>query len=152
MNLKPIFSILVIVAMITTYAQAQKVQTGKALIINTTSKAEVDRIKEALKDADPSTYRLTITTDVKGKPKTTTLGSAPVSEVNKIKGATKLGSARGGYTASDVVVIVKVITSGYELRDNILKQMDAKLSKSAVVDFNYQVDKSNQLKVSKVGN
>ncbi|MGP1311172.1 MAG: hypothetical protein ACTS27_13340, partial [Phycisphaerales bacterium] len=108
------------------------------------------KIKEALKDADPSTYRLTITTTERGKTKTTTLGSAPIKEVSKISSQTRLDNIKGGYAASDIVILVKNITSSSVLRDNVLKQLNADLSKSATMDLNYQVSRSNQLQVNKV--
>lgn len=152
MNLKSILSVLVCTVCLFSFAHAQKTESGKALIINTTSKAEIDKIKESLKDADPSTYRMTITTtDKAGKSKVTTLGSAPISEVNKIKGETRLGAVKGGYAASDIVILIKNITSSGVLRDNILKQLDTKLSQSATVNLNYQLDKANQLKVNRAG-
>ncbi len=132
-------------------AQAQKSQSGKALIINTSSEKEIAKIKQALKDADPSTYRLTITTTERGKTKTTTLGSAPIKEVSRISSAASLGNIKGGYAAADIVILVKNITSSSVLRDNVLKQLNADLSKSATMDLNYQVTRANQLRVSSVG-
>lgn len=151
MNIKTIFCVLLVAVFVTNYAHAQRAETGKALIISTTSKAEVDKIKESLKDADPSTYRLTITTTVKGKPKVTVLGSAPLSEVNKIKGESKIGAIKGNYAADDIVILIKNITSSSVFRDNVLKQLDTKLSKSATVNLNYQMDKANMLKVNRAG-
>lgn len=151
MKTKAFFIMLAVSACIVHYAHAQKAEDGKALIISTTSKSELDKIKESLKDADPSTYRLTITTTAKGKTKVTTLGSAPISEVNKIKGESKLGVGRGGFAAADIVILIKNITSSGIFRDNILKQLDTKLSKSATVNLNYQMDKASQLKVNRAG-
>lgn len=154
MKTKFIFLMIAAFACLTnhTYAQKQKVESGKALIISTTSKGEIEKIKEQLKDADPSTYRLTITSNVRGKAKTTTLGSAPISEVNKIRGESKIGAAKGGYAASDIVILVKNITSSGILRDNVLKQLDTKLSQSATVNLNYELDKTSQIKVNRFGN
>jgi len=152
MNIKTIFCALFVTVLVATTAHAQKAESGKALIISTSSRAEVDKIKESLKDADPSTYRLTITTtDKMGKAKVSTLGSAPISEVNRIKGETKIGAVKGGYAASDIVILIKNITSSGVIRDNVLKQLNTKLSQSATVNLNYQMDKANQLKVNRVG-
>ncbi|MFN7115636.1 MAG: hypothetical protein ACK4TA_02495 [Saprospiraceae bacterium] len=152
MNLKSFFSVLFLTVCMVAVTYAQKAESGKALIISTTSKDEVEKIKASLKDADPSTYRLTITTtDKLGKSKVTTLGSAPLEEVNKIKGESKIAGLKGGYAASDIVILIKNITSSGVLRDNVLKQLNTKLSQSATVNLNYQLDKANQLKVSRFG-
>lgn len=148
MKTKAFFIMLAVSACIANYAHAQKAEDGKALIISTTSKSELDKIKASLKDVDSSTYRITVTTLEKGKSKVTTLGAAPIAEVNKIKGEAKLGIGKGGFAASDIVILVKNIVSSSVLRDNVLKQLDTKLSKSATVNLNYQVDKA-QLKVNR---
>jgi hypothetical protein len=49
----------------------------------------------------------------------------------------------------DIVLLVKNITSSGVLRDNVLKQLDTKLSKSATVNLNYQLDSAQQLKVNR---
>lgn len=149
MKTKAFFIMLAVSACIANYAHAQKAEDGKALIISTTSKSELEKIKASLKDADASTYRLTVTTVEKGKSKVTTLGSAPIAEVNKIRGETKLAAGKGGFAASDIVLLVKNITSSGVLRDNVLKQLDTKLSKSATVNLNYQLDSAQQLKVNR---
>ncbi|TKC08856.1 hypothetical protein [Pedobacter frigoris] len=99
-------------------ATASKAQTAKALIVNTTSEAEVNKIVESLKGADPSTYRLTVN-----------YGTAPLSSIGKVGGATV--GAGGGFNASDVIVIQKIITNGKDLQNSIISKLNTNLSKQS---------------------
>lgn len=95
-----------------------KAQTAQALIIQTNSKEEVDKIMESLKNADPSTYRLTVN-----------YGTAPLSAIGKAGGAAVGGA--GGYAASDVIVIQKVITNGKDLQNAVISRLNTKLSQQS---------------------
>ncbi|CAM3952734.1 hypothetical protein SAMN06265348_104150 [Pedobacter westerhofensis] len=105
-------------------------ETAKALIINTSSSSEVNKILASLKDADPSTYRLTVSTTNRGKASSTVYGTAPLSAIGKVNGST--GKIGGGYAASDVIVAVKVITNGKDFQRDIISKLNKNLSTQTV--------------------
>jgi hypothetical protein len=101
----------------TTVSKAQ--DTAKGLIINTTSQAEVDKIVASLKGADPATYRLTVN-----------YGAAPLSAVGKV-GGSSVAVGAGGVAASDVILAVKVITTGKDLQNSIISKLNSSLTKQS---------------------
>ncbi|SHE86020.1 hypothetical protein [Pedobacter caeni] len=111
-----------------TAANAQ--ETAKGIIINTSSQAEVDKVLATLKNEDPSTYRLTVTTSKGGRSSSKVFGTAPIGTIGKLSGS-KIG-AKGGLSASDVIVAVKVITNGKELQNAVISQLNSNLTKKAV--------------------
>lgn len=121
-------------------------KNGEGLIISTTSSSELNKIKENLEGVDPSTYRITVKKrDRYGNVKTTVLGTAPISEVQKVRTNADVKTATiqpGGFVASDVIIIMKNITSSSVIQDKILQNLDFKLShvakvSSSVPNYNY---------------
>jgi hypothetical protein len=116
-----------------THLMAQ--DSAKALIINTSSSAETNKILSSLKSADPSTYRLTVSTTSRGKTSNTVYGTAPLSSIGKLNGSTtKIGS--GGYQASDVILAVKVITSGKDFQNQLLNKLNKNLTSQSFKTVN----------------
>jgi hypothetical protein len=123
----------------TTVSKAQ--DTAKGLIINTTSQAEVDKILETLKNEDPSTYRLTVTTTSKGgRQSSKVYGTAALGSIKKIGGST--GPVGGGYAANDIVILVKNIVRGKEIQDAVISQLNTSLSKQAMKSVKINANKS----------
>jgi len=116
-------------------------KNGEALIVSTTSSSELEKIKENLEGVDPSTYRITVKKlDRYGKVKTTTLGTAPLDQVQKVRTNTDvkaMGPQYGGLAASDVVLVIKNITSSSVVQDQILQDLDFKLSNVAKGEVKY---------------
>lgn len=105
-------------------------ETAKGIIINTSSQAEVDKVLATLKDEDPSTYRLTVTTSKGGRTSSKVFGTAPIGTIGKLRGS-KIG-AKGGLSASDIIVAVKVITNGKELQNAVISKLNSSLTQKAV--------------------
>lgn len=123
----------------TTASKAQ--DTAKGLIINTSSQAEVDKILETLKNEDPSTYRLTVsTTSKEGRKSSKVYGTAALGSIKKIGGST--GPVGGGYAANDIVILVKNIVRGKEIQDAVISQLNTSLSKQAMKTVKINANKS----------
>jgi hypothetical protein len=106
------------------YAQTK---TAQGLIIHTTSQEETDKIVKSLEKVDPSTYRFTVTTVTNGKKSTKVFGTAPLSSIQKIGGGVRTPGAVS--ESSDIIILVKVITKGKELQNQLISQLDRNLSK-----------------------
>ncbi|WP_342327939.1 hypothetical protein [Pedobacter sp. FW305-3-2-15-E-R2A2] len=105
-------------------------ETAKGLIINTSSQAEVDKVLAALKNEDPSTYRLTVTTNTGGRSSSKVYGTAPIGKIAKLRGSS-IGT-RGGLAASDIIVVVKVITKGKAIQDAVISQLNTNLTQKSI--------------------
>ncbi|WP_276088251.1 hypothetical protein [Pedobacter sp. JY14-1] len=113
-------------------AQTSKAQeTSKGLIVSTSSQAEVDKILATLKNEDPSTYRLTVSTKGKnGRVSNKVYGTAPLGSMTKIGGST---IGRGGsVAASDIIILVKNITKGKDIQDAVISQLNTNLTKQSL--------------------
>lgn len=112
-----------------TTVKAQQ-ETAKGLIVSTTSQAEVDKILETLKDQDPSTYRLTVSTSKGGRLSSKTYGTAAIGSIRKVGGASR--PVGGGIAADDIVILVKNVFSGKDIQDAVISKLNTNLSKQAM--------------------
>lgn len=110
--------------------QLKAQETAKGLIINTSSQAEVDKVLATLKNEDPSTYRLTVTTNNGGRSSSKVYGTAPIGTIGKLSGSRVIG--KGGLSAADIIVAVKVITKGKDLQNAVISQLNTNLTKKSV--------------------
>lgn len=110
--------------------QLKAQETAKGVIINTSSQSEVDKVLASLKNEDPSTYRLTVTTNKGGRSSSKVYGTAPIGTIGKLSGS-KVGT-NGGIAAADFIVAVKVITKGKALQDAIISQLNTNLTQKSV--------------------
>jgi hypothetical protein len=115
---------------------AQTVENGRALIINTTSENEYEKVKAMLKSVDPQKYSITSNNPSKGRLITSTIGSVPISEVNKLKGRANLqvpnGAAEAGWTIH--ITLTSGGNSNAKLMDEILRGLDSQKSKGSIVN------------------
>ncbi len=110
--------------------QLKAQETAKGIIINTSSQAEVDKVLASLKNEDPSTYRLTVTTNKGGRSSSKVFGTAPIGTIGKLSGSKIAG--KGGLAASDIIIAVKVITNGKELQNAVISQLNTNLTQKSV--------------------
>lgn len=110
--------------------QLKAQETAKGIIINTSSQAEVDKVLASLKNEDPSTYRLTVTTTKGGRSSSKVFGTAPIGTIGKLSGSKITG--KGGLAASDIIIAVKVITNGKELQNAVISQLNTNLTQKSV--------------------
>lgn len=110
--------------------QLKAQETAKGLIINTSSQAEVDKVLATLKNEDPSTYRLTVTSNNGGRSSSKVYGTAPIGTIGKLSGSRVIG--KGGLSAADIIVAVKVITKGKDLQNAVISQLNTNLTKKSV--------------------
>ncbi len=129
---KIIFFSFLVLAMLSNATRLLAQANGKCLIVNTTSRAEMDKIVASLKGVPSSAYHYTITTHVNGRTSTRSYGTAPLSSVAKLQGRSNSGGAAAdGF--SDIIVIVKVGGKLGDLQSKIISQIDERLTNHLVV-------------------